>query len=190
MTDATTRLEEVAAYLQRQADERSRWKGHDFMWAQMLLWTAILSSFLASLHAAGAFTDEFEIKGTHVSLKWLWALLAGLPALTLVIERTFRYTARHIWNATYEARFRSLQRDIQHRGKSEVSAVAELNELETEMTRTFPEMASQIHPELKSKPTGKSKSAHKGKNDRHPVGDGAVRSEVQPQNLGGSSEKD
>jgi hypothetical protein len=109
-------------------DEHAHWQGHDFNVAQGLLWLGIIASAIGSLAAGGVIPLH----------KAVTAVIAALPGVVLLIDKTFKHSARSAWHAVYGTRLRVLDRRLRDE-QAEVKDVAvDLGKLETEMQNLFP----------------------------------------------------
>jgi hypothetical protein len=109
-------------------NHHSQWGGHDFNVAQGLLWLGILASGFGSLAAGGV-----------ISLpRPLSAAIAAIPGLVLLLDKTFKHSARSSWHAMYGARLRILNRRLRDEQANPADVSSELGRLEIEMENLFP----------------------------------------------------
>lgn len=124
--------EDLEAEITEALAEHARWQSHDFVFAQVLLWLGITASAISALYAAGV-VDMW---------KWLGAVIAAIPGVVIVVDKTFKYSARSSWHAMYGASLRALKRDLRDRGVTRAEVADRLNKLELEMEKLFPPLDS------------------------------------------------
>jgi hypothetical protein len=107
-----------------------------------VLWAGILASVVASLHAAGALWHPDWL--TPAWAKFLAAAIAGVPALAIMIDKTFKWSARSAWRALYELHLRALLRTMRDRQGSLSDVSQSLDALELEMHNTFPPLDASV----------------------------------------------
>ena len=103
------------------------WAWNDFIVSQTLLWVAILSSFAASICAS---RDKIP--------KWLIATIAGLPALMLMVEKTFRYIDRNAWHDAYTVDLQALRDELAIAQTPQIEVAKRLSALNSKMRSTWP----------------------------------------------------
>jgi hypothetical protein len=123
-------MQDIRTEIEADLKSHRHWQQHDFNFAQLILWIAIVASTFAAITAAGALPLP----------KWLAAIVAALPGAVLVIDRTFKHGARSSWHALYAARLRGLNHGLRDRGVSVAEASKQLDELEVEMQKLFPSL--------------------------------------------------
>ena len=128
----TKQPESLLQELEADIIHHEKWEGRDFGWAQVFVWIGIVTSIVASLHAAGAFTID-KIYG---------AVIAAIPGAVLVIDKTFKFAARASWHALYRASLKALFRRLRDESAPVGTVSAERSKLEVEMERMFPPLDS------------------------------------------------
>jgi hypothetical protein len=117
----------------------AKWRNWDFMRAQVQcsvgIAAAIASSFLIGLG---------EVPTSR--WKWLWALIAVLPAAVVLIDRTFKHSARSNWHALYEEKMESFIRRLRDQNASPDSISKELDKFAENMHKLFPSFDSSHIP--------------------------------------------
>jgi hypothetical protein len=105
-----------------------------FDWSSgILILLAILLSFVAGINAAGKFIPE--------EYKLCSAVIAGLPALLLSIDRTFKLRARSEWFWNMLIQYQDVQRAIE-RGEMDLKeASRKISEIEATGNKEFPKVA-------------------------------------------------
>ena len=119
--------------IEQDIDHHTKWEGRDFSSAQIFLWIGIVASVAASLHAAGAFAIDNKLCG---------AVLAAIPGVVLIIDKTFKFAARASWHALYRASLKSLFRKLRNESAPINTVSAERSKLEFEMEKMFPPLDS------------------------------------------------
>lgn len=110
-------------------DHHKKWEGRDFSWAQIFVWIGIIASVAASLNATGVLP---------ITDKLYSAVLAVIPGAVLIVEKTFRFSARASWHALYRASLNGLYRKMRDEGISSGIVSVERSKLEFEMEKMFP----------------------------------------------------
>jgi hypothetical protein len=133
--DILTRLNEMIAH-------HEKWGSKDFAISQWILWIAILSSFAATILVGKQQIDSL-----------LLAVIAGLPALMLMIDKTFRFRDRAKWHELYSLRVSEI-RDAHQLGEMDANEAAKKTaKLRAELHHKWPgENVSSI-PSAPSEPT-------------------------------------
>jgi hypothetical protein len=98
----------------------------DFTLAHTFIWVSVLASFASSIIIATK-TEAIE--------PWQVAIIAGIPGLVIIIEKTFNFTKRSVWGTMYTLELEELKDEIIHR-KSEpfelakkLTTIKRMNEL-------------------------------------------------------------
>ena len=112
--------------LERLIAHHEEWGPKDFAYTQIILWVSILSSFTATILAA---TEAPSV---------LVAVIAGLPALTITIDKVFRYRERAIWHDRYAIELNNLRDELQISGMSADDIVKRLAALRKSMDEQWP----------------------------------------------------
>ena len=110
-----------------------RWS-HIFDWSSgILILLAILFSFIAGILAAGKFIP--------VGHELCSALVAGLPALLLSVDRTFKLRARSEWFWNMLIQYQDIQRAIERGEIDFKEASRKISEVEANGNKEFPKVA-------------------------------------------------
>ena len=118
--------QELKDDLEKEIKSCSRFARRSYIWAQLFFLIAILSSFFASILAAG-----------KADMPYLTALLAALPGTALLINNSFRFEERTKWfwkKVRISEKFFRKLRDSASPDIEEISATysEKMEELETE----------------------------------------------------------
>lgn len=93
---------EVKREIEQQIKKRKKYIGMDFSLAHFFLWVSILASFTSSiLIAAGVNWDRIVV-----------AIIAGIPGLVILIEKSFDFAKRASWGALYKVELEQLKYDL------------------------------------------------------------------------------
>ena len=122
----------LLAEIEDDTDHHCKWEGRDFTWAQVFIWTGIITSIASSILATGVFTVE----------KWVTVIVAALPAAVIVIDKTFKFASRASWHALYRASLNGLRRGLTFEGVPEKEISERRSKLEIEMEKLFPALDS------------------------------------------------
>ncbi len=118
--------------IEKDLKKHARWQSHDFIVAQALMWMGIITSAVSALQAAGVMAMP----------NWAGAVFATIPGIVIVVDKTFKYSARSSWHAIYCTSLRALRRDLRDRGVSKADTADRYNKLEVEMAKLFPPLDS------------------------------------------------
>ena len=118
--DLLTRLNQLIAH-------HEMWTSRDFSYTQWILWIAILSSFAATISVA-----------FQKMPKWAIAILAAIPALSLMVDKTFRYRERSLWHELYSVELQNLRDDLEINHAKEADIAKNLRKLRTDMQARWP----------------------------------------------------
>lgn len=110
-------------------EHHTYWGSRDFIYSQVILWIALVASFAATILVSTA-TDKIP--------KWVIAVIAGLPALAMTVEKTFHYQERSQWHEGYSIRLEGLQSDIQSGKVAQADVGSLLKNLKEDMVKTWP----------------------------------------------------
>lgn len=127
---------DLHTYIENSLIEHRRWESSDFVRAQCFLWLGILASIVASLNATGVIPRPHWL--AEDSAKLFSAIVAAIPAAVIVIDKTFKWSARSSWHALFGIRLRAVLRGMDHRGLDITKASEEVDRIELDMHNTFP----------------------------------------------------
>lgn len=106
--------------------KRKKWETRDFITSQLLVWFAIITSFVTTITAV--------LKAPTL----LTAVLAGLSGVLILIDKNFTFSKRSTWNALYRIKLEKLKRELEFKD-AEIEEIADqLTELDLKMERDFP----------------------------------------------------
>lgn len=116
-------LQEMVTLIAR----HEKWSASDFMISQAFLWIAIISSSAATI----------LISVENFPKVWL-AVLAALPALMMVADKTFRYRERSQWHELFALKIAELRYDLQISNATSSEIAGKLTKLRIEMHEKWP----------------------------------------------------
>jgi hypothetical protein len=103
------------------------WCAVNFILSEFLFWLAILSSFFGAIFTSNKIVSDYVM-----------AMIVGIPALVLIINKKFKHHDRSYWHNDYVIRLKRLYRRSLYLNGTDKSIVEALNELENVMEKTFP----------------------------------------------------
>ena len=124
--------------LSRRAASYRRWSKLNYGTAYTATVIAILASFFASLTALT----------TKLPSGWV-AFLAGLPALMLILNNSFRYQERAFWHSKKAYRLESLSRQIEFKDLPVGDASDKLENIDMEMDEEWKRISTMRIPTTK-----------------------------------------
>lgn len=133
--------EELLKRIEQLIQHNESWGKQNFAYSQYILWTAVLSSFIATI-----------LSGVDAP-KVVVSIIAALPALTLMIGKTFRYRERGQWHDRYATELNNLRDDFQIAGVPATDIVKRLAKLRTHMDDIWPDDQPPTMPQAPTPPT-------------------------------------
>ncbi|MBA5689161.1 hypothetical protein [Rugamonas apoptosis] len=127
----TTELEDELKTL---IAHHKKWEGRDFTWAQVFVWGGIIASGTSSIYGSGI---------TEMG-HFFAAVVGAIPGVLIVVDKTFKFSARASWHARYRAALNSLFRKLRDENSPVPPISQALSKLESEMERDFPPMDPEI----------------------------------------------
>ena len=127
---------DLRAEIQTKESEHRKWESSDFVRAQLTLWIGILTSIAASLNATGVIPRPGCVSEKAAAL--IAAVIAAIPAGVIVVDKTFKWSARSSWHRLYGIRLRMLLRSMDFGGVDAAMTSEKLGKVELEMHNTFP----------------------------------------------------
>jgi magnesium-transporting ATPase (P-type) len=117
-----TSIESLDEELSELIRHRTKYEGIDFQLSHYFVWTSILTSFFSSIFVAsgGSFFEEHNI--------W-FSILAGIPGLCVVIEKTFDFARRSFWGTMYKIDLQELKDEIEFGNIEKREAAKRLREI-------------------------------------------------------------
>ncbi len=88
--------------IKKEIRKRIKYTGWDFKLAHSLLWISIIASFCSSIIIA---SNNETINKIFV------AIIAGIPGLVIVIDKTFDFAKRSAWDVMYTIDLQELKND-------------------------------------------------------------------------------
>lgn len=89
--------------LQNEIRKRKKYEGWDFKLAHFFLWLSIFASFSSAIIIAAG---NIEIPKIAI------AIIAGIPGLVVVIEKSFDFARRTAWDTMFRIELQELQDDV------------------------------------------------------------------------------
>lgn len=105
MEEATSNpAQDLINEIQLAVKHRRTYEVMDFRLAHIFLWMSLIASFASSIIiAAGLQTENNKI---------LIAILAGIPGLVILIDKTFDFATRSVWGATFRIELQELKDEL------------------------------------------------------------------------------
>jgi|CXWL01.1.fsa_nt_gi hypothetical protein len=117
--------------IEERRKENYFWAKWNFITAQLFLWLAIVSSFLAAILTANGEIPKFTL-----------ALLVAIPGVVIVIDKTFSFSRRALWNMDNAAKYEQLYNQLKFEAVEIKEVSKKLAEAQLEMVENFPAMSS------------------------------------------------
>lgn len=102
MESKETSIANLLKEIDREIKIRKRYESMDFSLAHLFVWLSILASFSASIFIA----SKSEVD------KFLLAIIAGIPGVIVVIDRSFDFAKRSAWGGMYRLELEELKDKI------------------------------------------------------------------------------
>ena len=125
-----TEIEQRAELQKRLVEYRLRnekWGRISFYIAQAFAWLVVLGSFAASVLSAGLVLNRIGL-----------AVVAAIPGIVIVVDRTFAFARRAQWHNVLGARVERIENSLRFEGKSVHDASKELSGLLEAMHELYP----------------------------------------------------
>ena len=87
----------------KEIKKRKKWEKGDFQLAHFFIWFSILASFSSSIIIAAG---DIGIN------KIIVAIIAGIPGLVVVVDKTFEFARRSAWDTMYKIDMQELKDDV------------------------------------------------------------------------------
>jgi hypothetical protein len=120
--------DELLSQIDRRVRGSRRWGIYDFLVAKASYWAAIVASFLATIAVSTGRS------GTVV------AIVAAVPGVVIIIDRTFHFADRAAWHWRYVALAKAIGRKLRFEGVTLAQVSRAFSELEIEMEKVRPSM--------------------------------------------------
>lgn len=85
--------------LEKELNKRRRYITMDFILAHLFVWLSVIASFFSAILIA-----EDTSKPSSISL----AIIAGIPGLVVVVEKSFDFAGRYVWGIMYKLEIQDL----------------------------------------------------------------------------------
>jgi len=108
--------------------KRKKYEGWDFKISHIFIWVSILASFSSSILIAIGYEAIYKI---------LISVLAGIPGLVVVIDKTFDFTRRAAWGTMYKIDLEELKDKVDFGKIESYEATKELRELNKKHESSF-----------------------------------------------------
>jgi hypothetical protein len=102
-----TNLDPVNSFkdeLNKNINKRVKYEHWDFILAHSFIWLSIIASFTSSIMIAAGVESINKI--------WV-AIIAGIPGLVVVVEKSFDFARRTAWDTMYKIDMQELKDDIE-----------------------------------------------------------------------------
>lgn len=100
--------------------KRKKYEGWDFKLAHFFLWLSIFASFSSAIIIAAGDIDIPKI---------IVAIIAGIPGLVVVIDKSFDFARRTAWDTMYKLDMQELQDDLNFGKVDTYTAAKKLREI-------------------------------------------------------------
>lgn len=94
--------------IEKELKHRIKWAEWDFRWSHIFLWISILASFASSILVASD-SKPFD---SEITNRVIIAIIAGIPALVVAIEKSFDFARRAVWGSVYRVEIEELRDDL------------------------------------------------------------------------------
>ena len=95
--------------LTKQIQKRTKYEGWDFKLAHFFIWLSIFASFSSSIMIAAGVEPIDKV--------WV-AVIAGIPGLVVVVEKSFDFARRTAWDTMYKIDMQELKDKIDFSSKN------------------------------------------------------------------------
>jgi hypothetical protein len=120
--NSTEKASKLLKHLEKEINQHKRAARIKSVSTQILFWISILASGLAGVNLA---TKWFSVEGVSV--------LATIPAIVLIINNTFKYSAQARWHKLKEKKFLGLTHQLEFQEKSVADVSASFIDAEKEL---------------------------------------------------------
>ena len=132
MNQINLKLEmELLSEIEKKIKHRRRFELMDFRLAHIFLWVSILASFISTIVIASGESYVHEI---------LFSVIAGIPAIVILIDKNFDFKRRSVWGAKFRIELEDLKDDLVFNKVDAYTAAKKLREIE----RKFESLYSEI----------------------------------------------
>ena len=119
---------ELSKEIGRKITVNSLWATFDFAFGETLLWSALLSSLVATV----------SVNFDSVP-KWALAILSGILPFVILTERVFRFTERCQWHKTYVTELQKLLHELRDQNVDVAAVSKQFDELNVKKQAEFPQ---------------------------------------------------
>lgn len=122
---------ELLDELTKKIKHRRKFEVMDFRLAHIFLWLSIIASFASSITIASGIPTGKNI---------LFATIAGVPGLIILIDKTFDFKRRAIWGAMFRIALEDIKDDLVFRSGEPSMIVKHLRETERDFENKYAEI--------------------------------------------------
>jgi hypothetical protein len=113
--------QELQKEIEKSIKHRRTYELMDFRLAHIFLWASIIASFASSIIIASGLQTEKN--------KIFIAIIAGIPGLIILIDKTFDFATRAVWGATFRIELEELKDKLVFKKIEPYDASTEYREL-------------------------------------------------------------
>jgi len=99
----TTQNHDLQNEVSKKIKHTRRFESMDFRLAHIFLWISILASFTSTIVVASGVEEKYKI---------IFAIIAGVPGLVILIDKTFDFKKRAVWGAMLRIDLEELNDDL------------------------------------------------------------------------------
>ena len=131
MSEIPSAEKELQDEISRKIKHTRRFATMDFSLAHLFLWISILASFTSTIIVAYGVPEDWEI---------VIAIIAGVPGLVILIDKTFDFKRRAVWGAMLRIELQELRDDLLIRKLDPDKASKKFREIERTYESAFSEI--------------------------------------------------
>lgn len=128
--DEKAQRDELIELISNRKVQDEKWARDNFLYAHVVTWIAILSSFGAAIASA---TDKVS--------PVIVAIFAAVPGTIIVIERSFAFARRASWHHLMRGNLQRLENELRYQGKPVSDVAAQYSDLFLRMEPQYPGLA-------------------------------------------------
>ena len=123
--------QELQNEISKKIKHRRRFEVMDFRLAHLFLWVSILASFISTIAVASGVKEENKI---------LIAVIAGIPGLVILIDKTFDFKRRSVWGAMFRIELEDLKDKFAFKKGDPYLVAKKLREIERKFELLYSEI--------------------------------------------------
>jgi hypothetical protein len=113
--------QELLKEIEKSIKHRRKYELMDFRLAHIFLWASLIASFASSIIIASGLQTEKN--------KIFIAIIAGIPGLIILVDKTFDFATRAVWGATFRIELEELKDKLSFKKIDPYDASKEYREL-------------------------------------------------------------